>query len=390
MKDGATKRFPPTDEGRAAAKDFAKQNKGAKGGTAAVTGSSLAEATYGAKGILIYEALEDALMKNVGKMYQDLGRPEAASPGRFHWETWVARSSQEASHGTLPTILKKVQGSNNPLEGVYSKQGDYQSYAYGAKYGRSAEGQPQFTIPLSTGEEIVMSPEQYSVALDLIRKPKSGVIPSGKGQKFNVTDTVGMPWYEREGVNRAKLDDIIRQAAAGQAGVIRKADGGSVSDRSGSGTGGRGTGGAGKRGDAFNTVEEQVTAVASDLANIARKDNLDQRHVAYLLKVASGMYMPPERAMEFAGQIMLGDAEALISRFKTYRPSIRTFARLNQMMGGKHKFMRGNHMGANMMRMKGEEALMKTKENLEGAMDSEIVRSRPAMKKALEAAKKRM
>jgi hypothetical protein len=141
---------------------------------------------------------------------------------------------------------------------------------------------------------------------------------------------------------------------------------------------------------AFRTIDEQVTAVASDLASIARKDNLDQRHVAYLLKVASGMYMPPERAMEFAGQIMLGDAEALISRFKTYRPSIRTFARLNQMMGGKHKFMRGNHMGANMMRMKGEEALMKTKENLEGAMDSEIVRSRPAMKKALKAAKKRM
>jgi hypothetical protein len=390
MKDGTTKRFPPTDEGRAAAKDFAKQNKGAKGGTAAVTGSSLAEATYGAKGILVYEALEDALMKNVGKMYQDLGRPEAASPGRFHWETWVARSNQEASHGTLPAILKKVQGSNNPLEGVYSKQGDYQSYAYGAKYGRSPEGQPQFTIPLSTGEEVVMSPEQYSAALDLIRKPKSGVIPSGKGQKFNVTDTVGMPWYEREGVNRAKLDDIIRQAAAGQAGAIRKADGGSVSDRSGSGAAGRGTGRAGERGSAFNTIEEQVTAVASDLASIARKDHLDQRHLAYLLKVASGMYMPPERAMEFAGQIMLGDAAGLISRFKTYRPSIRTFARLNQMMGGKHKFMSGDHMGGAMMRMKGEEALMKTKENAESMMDSDVVKSRPAMKKALEAFNKRI
>jgi hypothetical protein len=141
---------------------------------------------------------------------------------------------------------------------------------------------------------------------------------------------------------------------------------------------------------AFNTIEEQVTAVASDLANIARKDNLDQRHVAYLLKVASGMYMPPERAMEFAGQIMLGDAEGLISRFKTYRPSIRTFARLNQMMGGKHKFMSGDHMGGAMMRMKGEEALMKTKEQAESMMDSDVVKSRPAMKKALEAFNKRI
>jgi hypothetical protein len=141
---------------------------------------------------------------------------------------------------------------------------------------------------------------------------------------------------------------------------------------------------------AFRTIDEQVTAVASDLANIARKDNLDQRHVAYLLKVASGMYMPPERAMEFAGQIMLGDAEGLISRFKTYRPSIRTFARLNQMMGGKHKFMSGDHMGGAMMRMKGEEALMRTKENAESVMDSDVVKSRPAMKKALEAFNKRI
>lgn len=137
-------------------------------------------------------------------------------------------------------------------------------------------------------------------------------------------------------------------------------------------------------------LPEQVSLVAHDIARIARKDHLDQRHLAYLLKVASGMYMPPERAMEFAGQIMLGDTEGLISRFKTYRPSIRTFARLNQMMGGKHKFMSGDHMGGAMMRMKGEAALMKTKENAESMMDSDVVKSRPAMKKALEAFNKRI
>ena len=43
----------------------------------------------------------------------------------------------------------------------------------------------------------------------------------------------GAPWYEREGVNRSKLDDILRQAAAGQAGVIRKALGGSISHEPG-------------------------------------------------------------------------------------------------------------------------------------------------------------
>jgi hypothetical protein len=172
-------------------------------------------------------------------------------------------------------------------------------------------------------------------------------------------------------------------------GQIRNAKDISVDYAQGGAVTGYAKGGAAKA-PAFNTIEEQVTAVASDLANIARKDNLDQRHLAYLLKVASGMYMPPERAMEFAGQIMLGDAEGLISRFKTYRPSIRTFARLNQMMGGKHKFMSGDHMGGAMMRMKGEEALMKTKEQAESMMDSDVVKSRPAMKKSLEAFNKRI
>ncbi len=341
MKDGTTKRFPPTDEGRMAQREFVAANPGSKGGNAAVTGSSLAEATYGAKGILVYEALEDALTKNVGKMYADLGRPEAASPGRFHWETWVARSNQEASHGTLPAILKKVQGSNNPLEGVYSKQGDYQSYAYGAKYGRSSEGIPQFSIPLSTGEDIIMSPEQYSAALDLIKKPSSGVIPNVKGQKFKVTDTVGAPWYEREGVNRSKLDDILRQAAAGQAGPVRKADGGSISSGSGSGAGGAGAGQTSQGGPVAPasgpqsfSLDQKVEATVQDIVNLAEDGDIDQRKLAFLLRKASTGTMPTDVSYMFAGEIMGNDTQALIERFDRYPRSIRALARVDLALGG--------------------------------------------------------
>jgi hypothetical protein len=110
-----------------------------------------------------------------------------------------------------------------------------------------------------------MSPKQYSAALDQMRNPKYGVVPPDtpsvtnpktgetktfsntpegnkeanayvkalreelnqgitdpaqkvkvekKGVGFKVTDTEGMPWYEREGVNRAKLDELLRAAAA--------------------------------------------------------------------------------------------------------------------------------------------------------------------------------
>ena len=135
---------------------------------------------------------------------------------------------------------------------------------------------------------------------------------------------------------------------------------------------------------------KQLTNVVHDLASIAHRDKLDQRHLAYLLKVASGSFMPPERAMQFAGQIMTGDIAGLLERFRTYVPSMRTFARLNEMMGGKHSFMGSGHMGKRMQRMKGVDGLNRMKESAEGAMDSDVIKSRPSMAKALKKLRKRI
>ena len=137
-------------------------------------------------------------------------------------------------------------------------------------------------------------------------------------------------------------------------------------------------------------LPEQVANVAHDMARIAHKDKLDQRHLAYLLRAASGSLMPPDRAMEFAGQIMTGDSAGLMQRFQTYVPSARTFARLNEMLGGKHEFMGKGHLGKEMQRMKGVDALQRTKDALDAAMDSDVVRDRPAMRKALKRLSKRI
>ena len=710
LADGTTKRFPPTEAGRAAQREFIAANEGAKGGNAAVTGSSLAEATYGAKGILVYEALEDALMKNVGKMYEELGRPEAASPGRFHWETWVARSNQEASHGTLPAILAQAKGAENPLEGIYSKQGDYQTYAYGAKYFRGKDD-PYFMMPRSDGSEARLSVAEMSRLQDYLQDHTKGAIPTPtpsvvnpvtgearefantpagraeanaharelteqarrdaaaanpsldkkaisaikipvKDRGFAVTSAEGRPWHEDPTVNRERVDKLINDAEHRTEAALRQPAEGAVSDGAGStvararaaegfGSGiprtyglvdqtvrGRalrvappafdapikdvyqpnrkasrvynadgkstppvyelgagdqsaqvfhsaikdakdkskfgaavslydpaeykdmrlfltpdGTAGfalkgddivsvfnkpggphkgvsnplldlaiaqGGRKLDAYDTVlpsiygesgfkttsrmsfnpeyaptdwstqtfgpfnkgkpdvlhmvydprhdgsyslgdgkffhnyddavahqeknvkttvnqleksrkavakaeklkaqkkaereatkaaqaapkegfaqggavdlPDQVSAVAHNLAEIAHRDRLDQRHLAYLLKVASGTLMPPERAMEYAAQIMTGDTNGLMQRFQTYVPSARTFARLNEMLGGKHKFMSKGNMGKEMQRMKGVDALQRTKDAIDYAMDSDVVRDRPAMLKAL-------
>ena len=228
MPDKTVRRFSPTEEGRQQAKDFAKTNPDYEMVPTAVTGSSLAEITYGARGLLSYEAIEDALTQTLPALYGRLGRGNSASVGRFHWDTWVARSNQEASHGSLGAILTKAQGANDPLAGVYSRQGDYQSYAYGAKYGITPEG-PRFELPLSTGEQVSLTPAQMMVLQEEIKKPKKGVVPKG----FKVTESIGGPWYERPGVNRDKLDELIRAAAKyAQGGSVPPFVTGSISDGS--------------------------------------------------------------------------------------------------------------------------------------------------------------
>lgn len=297
MADGKTKRFPPTDEGRAAAREFSAQNKGSKVENAAVTGSALAEATYGAKGILVYEALEDALTKSVKDLYARAGLNETnPTPGMFHWDTWVARSNQEASHGTLGAILSKRRGESEPLSGVYSKQGDYQTYAYGAKYGVSPEGKGFYIYPLSTGEEISLSPAALASALENVKNPKYGVVPKG----FKVTETTGRPWYEREGVNRAKLDELIR-AAAGSGGPggqtqspVRRASGGAVSDGSGDRAGAGGAGRAGKE----------------RLLKLAAEHGLHRPQIAAILR-QNDPRLSPVQATARAREIMAGDTQAL-------------------------------------------------------------------------------
>ena len=102
------------------------------------------------------------------------------------------------------------------------------------------------------------------------------------------------------------------------------------------------------------------------------------------------MYMPADRAMQYAQQIMTGDVSGLVQRFRNYRGSIVTFARLNQMMGGKHKFMGSEQMGKHMQRMKGLDSLQRTKEHVESAMGSDVVKSRPVMAKALKKLSKRI
>jgi hypothetical protein len=172
--------------------------------SAQIAGTALSEITYGAKGLLVYESIERAMAQQLKNAYRLVGREGDASLGRYHWETWVAGSQQEASHGTIDAIMREAAGVPEPFKGVTAKQGEYGMYDYGAKYGVDKSG-PYFIYDNSKGEQFRFTVPEYRDMLTAIKDPKSGIVP----KNFRVSASGNAPWFERSEVNRSKLDELI-------------------------------------------------------------------------------------------------------------------------------------------------------------------------------------
>jgi hypothetical protein len=105
----------------------------------------LATLFNGARGIAIYEAVERAIDPNrvFGPLLKT--QPEMtrhANHGAEHWLNWVGASDQEASHKTLDGLLQMIATGEQQMVGVWAKEGQYDTYAFGAEYGytRDADG----------------------------------------------------------------------------------------------------------------------------------------------------------------------------------------------------------------------------------------------------------
>ena len=172
-----------------------------------VAGSAISNLTYGARGLLVYEAIERGLQQKIDGIYAALGRPDAASPGRYHWETWVASSNQEASHATIDAIMEAARGNATALEGVTAKEGEYGAFAYGARYGRNGNGVPYFLYSVPGISDYRFTVAQFREFLDGIKVAGNKIIPL----KFKVTESGNKPWYFREGVSLDNLAALAEQ-----------------------------------------------------------------------------------------------------------------------------------------------------------------------------------
>ena len=166
----------------------------------AKTKTGLAKILGGPRGILLTESLEDGLNDSVKQAYEMIGRPQDASIGRMHWETWVIEGNQAVSHSTLQSVLR-----GSPIGGGVT-EGKLGTFSSGSTYRMAASG-PIIEYPLSDGTKVRMTPERFQEFLSVVKKPSTGIVP----KQFKVSQVTNRPWYESDGVDREKLDELARQ-----------------------------------------------------------------------------------------------------------------------------------------------------------------------------------
>ena len=190
-------------------------------------GGGLNKILTGPRGLMVTEMLENGLSDTVQKAYSMVGRPQDASLGRMHWETWLIAGNQPVSHSTLQAVR-----GGNPI-GYSVTEGKRNTLSSNTTYRQAING-PVMEYPLSTGEIVRMTPTRQKEFEAFIRDKKNGIIPKG----FKISESTDKPWFEQPGVDRRKLDEAARQFEnANPDGSLRSGDvrdtqgGGPVSER---------------------------------------------------------------------------------------------------------------------------------------------------------------
>jgi len=94
------------------------------------------------------------------------------------------------------------------------------TFSSGAKYIKTKEG-TFYEYPLSDGSTVFMTPSRQKEFESFIKNAKNGIVPKG----FKVTEDKEIPWYEREGIDRQKLDDTARRLSNASPNIKGSIDG---------------------------------------------------------------------------------------------------------------------------------------------------------------------
>jgi hypothetical protein len=203
---------------------YTTNERGERESTKNLYDNGLAAPWDGITGLGMYEAAEKALADRVKKAYADRGIKDGTI-GRWHWETWVAKSGQEVSHGSLGAIPKaaatppaygrNIRGYEPVGESV--RQGKYNDLSYGVRYERTPQGY-RYNWPQSDGTTVALTPEQHTKLLQTLRQMRDKKTVSGynEGERAipygtKTSESTTGPWRELPGINKEALDRLIKR-----------------------------------------------------------------------------------------------------------------------------------------------------------------------------------
>lgn len=182
---------------------------GTEGKAQVVSGTAIADLGDGIMGLAYYEALERDLEASIRAAYAAVGRGSEASLGRYHWESWVASSAQEVDHGTITGIINDALGQIDPYGLVTTREGKYDNFLSGAKYGYTKEGQPYVALPDGLGNNYVFTPKDAKEVVKGYKRKRTGIIDDP--DTFRVSEGTTGAWYERPEINREALRDYLAE-----------------------------------------------------------------------------------------------------------------------------------------------------------------------------------
>jgi len=165
-------------------------------------------------GMVINEIAVRQTRTAVQEAYKQLGVTESADVGRFHWETWVATSGQEVSHGSIDAIVQ-IKKYGNIKRGAV-REGKYGKWDFNFEYIKERGKPDRFEFIDNDGNTYVFkfdtakkiqdeiteqnNKKNYNPEHRFILKDKNGDIIKRKTDKTkNFTLTKG--WYDYDGVD---------------------------------------------------------------------------------------------------------------------------------------------------------------------------------------------
>jgi hypothetical protein len=184
------------------------------------TGAGYSKMLSDVPGLVFAELANRTMQPVVKEAYKRIGVKDSPDVGRFHWETWVAASSQEVSHGSIDAIVQRKASGEITDAGI--RQGKYGAWDFNFAY-RKRAGKPfmyeftdedgnvyEFDDIAPVYEEISNQNQKKNYGKDsdrFILKDENGNIIKRK------TEKIDNAWYDQPGVDKQKYFDYLKSQA---------------------------------------------------------------------------------------------------------------------------------------------------------------------------------